>query len=75
MDGDVISLALEGDPAPLREYIHKFDMSRAKYDKKTPWEKVLPAWKSKKKARGLKSWQSKTARGEWDITGNVLFLD
>ena len=75
LDSDVISMALGGDPAPLREYIHQFDMSRAKYEKKTPWEKVLPTWKSKKKARGLKTWQSKTARGEWDINGNVLCLD
>ena len=68
---DLIAIAKAGDPAPLNEYINNFDLDRAVRAPKTnaQWEKVLPAWKSKTKARGLKSWQSKTTRGEWDVTG------
>jgi len=68
---DVINIALEGDCGPLNEYIDGFDMSRAKSQPLTAaeWERVLPAWKSKEKSRGLKGWRSKSARGEWSIGG------
>ena len=46
-------------------------MTRAESEalSQTEWERVLPAWKSKKKSRGLKAWKSKSARGGWSITG------
>ena len=68
---DVIHIALNGDCGPLNEYIDGFDMTRAKSDPmtSTEWERVLPAWKSKTKRRGLKPWRSKSARGEWNISG------
>ena len=68
---DVINLALDGNCGPLQEYIDGFDMSRAQSPplSQVQWERVLPAWKSKEKNRGLKGWKSKTVRGEWSITG------
>ncbi len=68
---DLIEIAKAGDPAPLQEYIDNFDLDRAIRVPMTTaqWDKVLPAWKSKTKARGLKSWKSKTSRGEWDVSG------
>ena len=68
---DLIAIAKAGDPAPLQDYMNNFDLDRAIRVPMTAaqWEKVLPAWKSKTKARGLKSWKSKTSRGEWDVPG------
>ena len=68
---DLINIALDGDCGPLNEYIDGFDMTRSKSNPMTTaeWERVLPAWKSKKKSRGLKVWRSKSARGEWCIPG------
>ena len=68
---DIINVALDGDCGPLQEYIDNFDMNRAKCApmSQAEWERVLPAWKSKDKSRGLKAWKSKTVRGEWNITG------
>ena len=68
---DLIAIAKAGDPAPLQDYINNFDLDRAIRVPMTAaqWDKTLPAWKSKTKARGLKSWKSKTSRGEWDVPG------
>lgn len=68
---DVLQIALAGDHAPLQEYIQNFDMDRAKYENWSPaqWSKILPAWNSKEKARGLKNWSSSTARGSWSVGG------
>ena len=68
---DVLQIALAGDDGPLKEYISNFDMDRAKYENWSPaqWEKILPAWNSKEKSRGLKTWSSKTARGTWAVKG------
>jgi len=68
---DVIFLALAGDCNPLQDYIANFDMARAVTSSKAQvdWEAVLPAWTTKEKSRGLKGWRSKTARGEWNVSG------
>ena len=68
---DVLQIALAGNDGPLKEYINNFDMDRAKYENWSPaqWEKILPAWNSKKKSRGLKTWSSATARGSWSVKG------
>ena len=68
---DIINVALDGDCGPLQEYIDGFDMTRADSLRlsQAEWERVLPAWKSKDKSRGLKTWKSKTVRGAWNITG------
>ena len=70
---DIIHLALAGDPDPLKEYIQNFDFEERAYSKtnlsQTEWERLLPAWTTKAKSRGLKGWRSKTARGEWSISG------
>ena len=68
---DIIHLALNGDCGPLQDYIDTFDMERSRSAPLTQaqWQRVLPAWKSKDKSRGLKSWKSKTARGEWSVSG------
>ena len=68
---DVLQIALAGDDGPLKEYIKNFDMDRAKFETWSPaqWEKVLPAWNSKGKSRGLKTWSSSTARRNWSVNG------
>jgi len=68
---DVIHIALDGDDRPLKKYIRDFDIDRAKFEDMSPkeWERILPAWKTKEKARGLKKWSSSTARGGWTING------
>lgn len=68
---DVIQIALAGDHGPLKEYILNFDMDRAKYENWSPaqWSKILPAWSSKEKPRGLKNWSSSSARGSWSVNG------
>ena len=66
---DVIEIALAGDDKPLHQYIENFDMDRAKSKNLSPaqWEKILPAWRTKAKSRGLKNWSSSTARGAWSV--------
>ena len=68
---DIIGVALDGNCAPLREYLDNFDMTRAESEPftKLQWETYLPAWKTKDHNRGLKTWKSKTARGQWNISG------
>ena len=69
---DILHLALAGDCDPLKEYIDNFDFderARTKVLTQSEWDSVLPAWTTKTKSRGLKPWMSKTARGEWNISG------
>ena len=70
---DIVHLALAGDTDPLKAYIEAFDFEgRAVTDTRltqSEWESILPGWTTKEKSRGLKEWRSKTARGQWNISG------
>ena len=67
-----IHLALAGDTDPLKEYIEDFDFEARVPETRltqSEWDSILPGWTSKEKSRGLKQWRSKTARGQWQISG------
>ena len=69
---DIVYLALAGDTDPLKEYIEDFDFEARVPETRltqSEWDSILPGWTSKEKSRGLKQWRSKTARGQWQISG------